>query len=101
MSIPNSGQQFEGLKKTYNVVIDVIMTENCWYADMVLPDKTYLESWHYAPTRGTPEAGHNAIRQPMTNPYNLEWDAFGICGRSRSGSISVTSLPRNATRRGG
>ncbi len=78
MSIPNSGQQFEGLKKTYNVVIDVIMTENVWYADLVLPDKTYLESWHYAPTRGTPEAGHNAIRQPMTNPYNLEWDAFGM-----------------------
>jgi anaerobic selenocysteine-containing dehydrogenase len=78
MSIPNSGQQFDGLAKTFNVVIDVIMTESCWYADIVLPDKTYLESWHYAPTRGTPDTGHNAIRQPMTNPYNLEWDAFGI-----------------------
>jgi anaerobic selenocysteine-containing dehydrogenase len=78
MSIPNSGLQFDGLAKTFNVVIDVIMTENCWFADIVLPDKTYLESWHYAPTRGTPDTGHNAIRQPMTNPYNLEWDAFGI-----------------------
>ena len=78
MSIPNSGEQFNGLAKTFNVVIDVIMTETCWYADIVLPDKTYLESWHYAPTRGTPDTGHNAIRQPMTNPYNLEWDAFGI-----------------------
>jgi len=78
MSIPNSGQQFDGLAKTFNVVIDVIMTENCWFADILLPDKTYLESWHYAPTRGTPDTGHNAIRQPMTNPYNLEWDAFGI-----------------------
>ena len=78
MSIPDSGQQFDGLGKTFNVVIDVIMTESCWYADIVLPDKTYLESWHYAPTRGTPDTGHNAIRQPMTNPYNLEWDAFSI-----------------------
>ena len=78
MSIPNSGLQFDGLTKTYNVVIDVIMTENCWFADIVLPDKTYLESWHYAPTRGTPDTSHSAIRQPMTNPYNLEWDAFGI-----------------------
>jgi anaerobic selenocysteine-containing dehydrogenase len=78
MSIPNSGQQFTGLEKTFNVVIDVIMTESCWYADIVLPDKTYLESWHFAPTRGTPDTGHSAIRQPMTNPYNLEWDAFGI-----------------------
>ena len=78
VSIPNSWQQFEGLAKTYNVVIDVVMTENCWYADIVLPDKTYLESWHYAPTRGTPEASHSAIRQPMTNPYNLDQDAFSI-----------------------
>lgn len=78
VSIPNSWKQFDGLAKTFNVVIDVIMTESCWYADIVLPDKTYLESWHWAPTRGTPEAGHMAIRQPMTNPFNLEYDAFTI-----------------------
>lgn len=78
VSIPNSWQQFAGLAKTFNVVIDVIMTETCWFADIVLPDKTYLESWHFAPTRGTPDTGHTAIRQPMTNPYNLEWDAFTI-----------------------
>jgi len=78
VSIPNSWKQFDGLAKTFNVVIDVIMTESCWYADIVLPDKTYLESWHFAPTRGTPDAGHSAIRQPMTNPFNLEHDAFTI-----------------------
>jgi len=78
MSIPNSGQQFDGLAKTYNVVIDVLMTETAWYADIVLPDKTYLESWHFAPTRSTTDTGHSAIRQPMTNPYNLEHDAFTI-----------------------
>jgi anaerobic selenocysteine-containing dehydrogenase len=60
------------------VVIDINMTESAWYADIVLPDKTYLESWHYAPTRGTPEASHKAIRQAMTNPYKLEQDAFSI-----------------------
>jgi anaerobic selenocysteine-containing dehydrogenase len=78
MSIPNSGQQFEGLTKTFNVVIDILMTESCWFADIVLPDKTYLESWHFAPTRGTPDTGHTAIRQPMANPYNLQHDAFTI-----------------------
>jgi anaerobic selenocysteine-containing dehydrogenase len=78
VSIPNSWQQFEGMAKTYNVVIDINMTESAWYADIVLPDKTYLESWHYAPTRGTPEASHKAIRQAMTNPYKLEQDAFSI-----------------------
>jgi len=78
VSIPNSWQQFEGLAKTFNVVIDVVMSETCWYGDIVLPDKTYLESWHWAPTRGTTDTGHMAIRQPMTNPYNLEHDAFTI-----------------------
>ena len=78
VSIPNSWRQFEGLAMTFNVVIDVILTETCWYADIVLPDKTYLESWHFAPTRGTPDTGHTAIRQPMVNPYNLEHDAFSI-----------------------
>ncbi len=74
----DSWKQFEGLTKTFNVVLDVLMTETAWYADIVLPDKTYLESWHWAPTRGTTVATHMAIRQPMTNPYNLQYDAFGI-----------------------
>jgi anaerobic selenocysteine-containing dehydrogenase len=78
MAVPNSGQQFAGFAKTFNVVIDIVMTESAWYADVVLPDKTYLESWHWAPTRGTPESSHLAIRQPMVNPYNLEHDAFSI-----------------------
>lgn len=78
VSIPNAWQQFEGFAKTFNVVIDVLMSESCWYADIVLPDKTYLESWHYAPTRSTPDTGHKAIRQPIVNPYNLEHDAFTI-----------------------
>ena len=74
----DSWKQFEGLTKTFNVVIDVVMSENAWYADIVLPDKTYLESWHFAPTRGTPVTSHTAIRQPMTNPFNLEHDAWSI-----------------------
>ena len=78
VSIPDAWKQFDGLKKTFNVVIDVVMSESAWYADMVLPDKTYLEAWHYAPTRSTPDAGHKAIRQAMVNPYNLEHDAFTI-----------------------
>lgn len=78
VSTSDAWQQFEGLKKTYNVAIDVVLSESCWFADIVLPDKTYLESWHYAPTRSTPDASHKAIRQPMTNPYNLEQDAFSI-----------------------
>ncbi|MDR2837789.1 MAG: molybdopterin-dependent oxidoreductase, partial [Azonexus sp.] len=78
VSVPDSWRQFKGMEKTFNVVIDIVMTESAWYADVVLPDKTYLESWHWAPTRGTPEAKHMAIRQPMCNPFKLEQDAFSI-----------------------
>ena len=74
----DSWKQFEGLTKTFNVVIDVVMSESAYYADIVLPDRTYLESWHFAATRGTPMTSHIAIRQPMTNPYNIEHDAYSI-----------------------
>ena len=75
----NAWQQFDGMSKLFTVVIDILMTETAWYGDIVLPDKTYLESWHNAPAKGTPEmTGVTAIRQPMTNPFNLEQDATSI-----------------------
>ncbi len=75
----NAWQQFEGMSKTFNVVIDILLTETAWYGDIVLPDKTYLESWHNSPCKTNPEmTGIVAIRQPMTNPYNLEHDATSI-----------------------
>ncbi|MEN8259221.1 MAG: molybdopterin-dependent oxidoreductase [Pseudomonadota bacterium] len=70
--------QFEGLKKTYNVVIDIVLTETAMMADMVLPDLTYLESWHLSPTRYTPSTKHTAIRQPVTNVYNIPHDGYTI-----------------------
>ncbi|MBI4753979.1 MAG: molybdopterin-dependent oxidoreductase [Betaproteobacteria bacterium] len=77
-STSNAMQQFEGLKKTWNVVIDVVMTELAWYADIVLPDLTYLESWHFAPTRWNIGAKHSAIRQPVVNAFNIPHDGYSI-----------------------
>jgi anaerobic selenocysteine-containing dehydrogenase len=71
-------RQFEGMKRTFNVVIDVLMSETAWMADIVLPDKAYLESWHLSPTRSTPGASHTAIRQEIVNPFHLQHDAFSI-----------------------
>ncbi len=71
-------KQLDGMKKTYNVVIDIVNTETCQFADMVLPDLTYLEAWHFSPTRWTPNRKHVAIRQPLTNVYNLPHDATSI-----------------------
>jgi len=71
-------KQVEGMKPTFNVVIDIVMSEAAWMADIVLPDLTYLESWHFSPTRYTPSTKHSAIRQPVANVYNLPHDAYSI-----------------------
>jgi len=79
VSTSNAWQQFEGMSKLFTVVIDIVMTETAWYGDIVLPDKTYLESWHNSPAKTNPDStGIVAIRQPMTNPFNLEHNASSI-----------------------
>lgn len=78
MSTSDALKQFEGFKKTFNVVIDIVETELAQLADIVLPDLTYLESWHYFPGRSTPDRKHDAIRQPVTNVYNIPYDGYGI-----------------------
>ncbi|MCX4029800.1 molybdopterin-dependent oxidoreductase [Endozoicomonas sp. SM1973] len=77
-STTDSKEQFKSLEKTYNVVIDIVMSETAEMADIVLPDLTYLESWHLSPTRYTPATKHTAIRQPVTNVFNLPHDGFSI-----------------------
>lgn len=78
MSTSDAKKQFEGYKKTFNVVIDIVETELAQMADIVLPDLTYLESWHYFPGRWTPDRKHEAIRQPVANVYNIPHDGFTI-----------------------
>ncbi len=46
--------------------------------NIVFPDLTYLEAWQFSPTRWTPVSAHTAIRQPMTNVYNIPLDAWRI-----------------------
>lgn len=77
-STADTAKQIESLKKTYNVVIDIVLTETATMADIVLPDLTYLESWHMSPTRFTPSRKHSAIRQPMTNAFNIPHDGYSI-----------------------
>jgi anaerobic selenocysteine-containing dehydrogenase len=78
MSASDGQKQFDSLTKTYNVVIDIVFSEVAMMADLVLPDLTYLESWHLSPTRYTPSTKHTAIRQPTTNVYNIPHDAYSI-----------------------
>lgn len=78
MSTSDAAKQFEAYKKTFNVVIDIVDTELAQMADILLPDLTYLESWHYFPGRWTPDRKHEAIRQPVTNVYNIPHDAYSF-----------------------
>ncbi len=77
-STSRAREQFRSLTKTYNVVIEIVLSETAEMADIVLPDLTYLESWHLSPTRYTPYSKHTAIRQPVANVYNLPHDAYSI-----------------------
>jgi anaerobic selenocysteine-containing dehydrogenase len=70
--------QYKSMEKTFNVTIEVHMSETAWMSDIVLPDLNYLESWHMAPTRSSPHARHTGIRQPIVNAYNLKHDGFTI-----------------------
>ncbi|MEZ0343571.1 MAG: molybdopterin-dependent oxidoreductase [Caldimicrobium sp.] len=76
MSVPGAKKIFEGYKKIFHVSIAVELTEFSNMADIVLPDKTHLEVWHWSPTRWNLEAKHIAIRQPIVNVYNLPYDAY-------------------------
>jgi anaerobic selenocysteine-containing dehydrogenase len=77
-SASDSNTQIEGYKDIFTVVIDIVMCEMAYMADIVLPDLTYLESWHYAPTRYTINTKHYAIRRPAANVYNIQYDAYAV-----------------------
>jgi molybdopterin-containing oxidoreductase family molybdopterin binding subunit len=78
VSTSDARTQFRGLEKTFNVTIEVHMSETAWMSDIVLPDLAYLESWHFAPVRAHPHAKHTGIRQPVVNPFGLQHDGFTI-----------------------
>lgn len=77
-STSDTDRQYASMDKTFNVTIEAHMSETAWMSDIVLPDKTYLESWHFAPTRSHSYSSHVAIRQPVANVYSLEHDGHSI-----------------------
>ena len=77
-STSNSELQFKALENTYNVVIDIAMSETAWFADIVFPDKTYLESYGYYGGRWVPHARHHTLNYPIVNPYNIPYQNLDI-----------------------
>jgi anaerobic selenocysteine-containing dehydrogenase len=78
VSTSDTNEQFKGLEKIFTVTIEVSMSETAWMSDIVLPDLSYLESWHFSPVRAHPHAKHIGIRQPVINHFNLEHDGYTI-----------------------
>lgn len=78
MSTSDTANQFKGLEKIFTVTIDLHMSEMAWMSDIVLPDLSYLESWHFSPVRAHPHAKQIGIRQPAANPFGLQQDGFTI-----------------------
>ncbi len=77
-STSDAKKQFEALKKTFNVVIDICMTETAWYADIVFPDRTYLEAFGYYSGRWTPHARYHTLHYPIVNPYRIPYQNLEI-----------------------
>ncbi len=77
-STSNAELQFEALKKTYNVAIEISMNETVWFADIVFPDKTYLEAYGYYGGRWTPVSTHHTLHYPIVNTYNLPYQNLEI-----------------------
>ncbi|MFQ6095982.1 MAG: molybdopterin-dependent oxidoreductase, partial [Candidatus Bathyarchaeia archaeon] len=70
-SCPDPKVQVEAHSKLFQISIEIHMSEMTELADIVIPDATYLESYHWAYQRWTLDASTDAIRQPVVNVYNL------------------------------
>ncbi len=77
-STSDTEKQFEALSKTFNVAIEILMTETAWYADVVFPDKTYLEAFGFKGGRWTPHSRHVTLHYPIVNTYNIPYQNLEI-----------------------
>jgi anaerobic selenocysteine-containing dehydrogenase len=71
-------KQINGYKKPFMAIIELCMNELAELADIVLPDKMWLESYHWAYQRWTLDVKTKAIRQPVVNPLNLPYQELEI-----------------------
>ncbi len=76
-STSDARKQFEGYAKTFNVAIDLYLSDVTQVCDIVLPDVSYLEDYQFAPTRWTADTSHVAIRQPVIKEraYGVKYSA--------------------------
>jgi thiosulfate reductase/polysulfide reductase chain A len=75
MSMPDRAKTIEAFKKMEFIVsVDIILNDSSWYADVILPEATYLE--RYDPLH---PVGHQVfIRQPVVEPLGEAKSALWI-----------------------
>ena len=71
LQTPNEELQIEAFKKVpFLFAVDCFMSESAEMADVILPDRTYLERFDLVPIHTPTHSGH-ALRQPVVEPlYN-------------------------------
>lgn len=75
MSLPDAQRTIEAFKKLeFIVAVDIIMNDSSWWADVILPEATYLE--RYDPLH--PLRGRAYIRQPVIEPLGKSRSALWI-----------------------
>lgn len=69
-SNPDSTRWEEALKDIFVITCDPFPSETAWFADILVPESTYLEGWQDAPTypnKGWPQTG---LRVPAIPPIH-------------------------------
>jgi len=73
LQTPNEELQIEAFKEVpFLFTVDCFMSESAEMADVILPDRTYLERFDLVPIHTPTHTGH-ALRQPVVEPlYNTK-----------------------------
>lgn len=91
-SVPNTEKTLRMLKKMeFICVIEQQMSDTAWYADLVLPHSTYLESWDPAHTIGGIQPLVE-FRQPVVKPLFDTKTMFEISGGILHEMLKIPSL---------
>ncbi len=91
-SVPNTEKTLKMLEKMeFICVIEQQMSDTAWYADLVLPHSTYLESWDPAHTIGGIQPLVE-FRQPVVQPLFDTKTMFEISGGIIHEMLKIPSL---------
>ncbi|MHC4571082.1 MAG: molybdopterin-dependent oxidoreductase [Planctomycetota bacterium] len=63
----------------YNVAVTPFYDESAAYADLILPDATYLERWDWEDMVSPTQVAEYYIRQPVIQPLGEAWNFADVC----------------------